>query len=273
MLKQIILDTDIGSDIDDAYALILALNSPEIKVMAAVTNNSNTKRKTEIIRAFDNNIPIFYGIETKKGVLTTSIGKKETRAKSLIENIDFFKNKDLTYISIGALSNLAFFLDKGIKFKEVIIMGGSINTSYSGEKKKIKEWNFNCDLESTKKVLKSNLPILLIPLDATWDLELNEENLNKIKESNKESSLLLNKHLLETREFLFKNYNIISKKPVLHDPLAVCAAFNNSFFEIEKIKVSLSEEGILEKGKEGKEISIVKNVKKEFINFFIDRII
>ncbi|NMB66810.1 nucleoside hydrolase [Candidatus Woesearchaeota archaeon] len=273
MSKQIIIDTDIGSDIDDAYALVLALNSPEIKIKAIITNNSEPEKKAKIVGAFTKNIPIFYGIDTKKGFLTTDICNKDTKTEPLQENTDFFKDEELTYISIGALSNLAFFLDQGFKFKNVIIMGGSINTTYSGEKKKVKEWNFNCDLDATKKVFNSNLNILLVPLDVTWDLELNEENITKIKKNKKETSILLNKHLNDMRKFLYKNYNIDFKKPILHDPLAVYASYDESLFKTEYLRLSISDDGILEEKKEAKNIRVIKEVNKEFIPFFIKRIL
>jgi len=103
--NRIIIDTDIGSDIDDAYALVFALNSPEIEIKAILTNNSNVERKAQIARAFTEEIPIFKGIENDKGVLTTTIGDRNYSPPSVKDNLSFFKDRDLTYVSLGALSN------------------------------------------------------------------------------------------------------------------------------------------------------------------------
>lgn len=272
--NKIVFDTDIGSDIDDAYALVLALNSPEIEIKAILTNNSNVEIKAQIARAFTEEVPIFKGIENDKGVLTTTIRNKEYKPLSLEKNLDFFKDEDLTYISLGSLSNLAFFLKHGIKFKKVIIMGGAIKFDYKGKEKKVKEWNLICDIDATKEVLNSDLDILLVPLDITWDLELNEESIEKIKMNNKQTSILLTKHLNEMRRYLFKKFNISSKKPVLHDPLAVYASFDKKLFSSTKLKLGIDKEGFLNMDENGKNVDVINKLEKEkFINLFMERIL
>ncbi len=272
--NKIVFDTDIGSDIDDAYALVLALNSPEIEIKAILTNNSNVEVKAQIARAFTKRIPIFKGVEKDKGVLTTTIGDKEYKPHPLEKNLDFFKEDDLIYVSLGSLSNLAFFLKNGIKFKKVIIMGGSIRFDYKGRDKKVKEWNLGCDIDATREVFNSDLDILLVPLDITWNLELNEENIEKIKMSSKQTSILLTKHLNEMREYLFKKFNIASKKPVLHDPLAVYASFENKLFSSINLNLSIDKEGFLNIDENGKNIEVINKLEKDkFINLFIERIL
>lgn len=272
--NKIVFDTDIGSDIDDAYALVFALNSPEIEIKAILTNNSNVEIKTQIARAFTEKIPIFKGIENDKGVLTTTIGTKDYNPPSLEENLDFFKDEDLIYVSLGSLSNLAFFLKRGIKFKKVIIMGGSIRLDYKGGEKKVKEWNLSCDIGATREVFDSDLDILLVPLDITWNLELNEENIEKIKENDKRTSILLIKHLNEMREYLYKKFNIESKKPVLHDPLAVYASFDNKLFSSNKLNLEMDKEGFLNIDENGKNVEVINKLEKEkFINLFMERIL
>lgn len=275
MLKnKIIFDTDIGSDIDDAYALVFALNSPEIEIKAILTNNSNVEIKAQIARAFTEKIPIFKGIENDKGVLTTKIGVKDYMPLSLEENLNLFKEEDLTYVSVGALSNLAFFLKHGIKFKKVIIMGGSLRFDYMGRKKRVKEWNLSCDVDATREVFNSDLNILLVPLDVTWDLELNEENIKMIERDNKKTSVLLTRHLNEMREYIYKKFKIASKKPVLHDPLAVYASFDNKLFSSTRLNVAIDDEGFLNITNNGKNLGVINKIEKEkFINLFMERIL
>jgi len=270
---KIILDTDIGSDIDDAYALVFALNSPEIQIKAIITNNSNVEKKAQIVRAFTKEIPIFKGIEINKGFLTTTIGDPYYKTESFQDNLDFFNDKDIIYVSIGALSNLAYFLDKGIKFKKVVIMGGSINLDYKGRRNTVLEWNLNSDLNATKKVFNSDLNILLVTLDSTWNLELNEKQIEMIRKNNKPTPILLTKHLDEMRDFLLKRFNIHFKKPVLHDPLSVYASFGDDFFSLEEINLKISDNGLLYPEKKGKKMKVVTNSKREFIDFFMNRIL
>lgn len=274
---RIIFDTDIGSDIDDAYALVFALNSLEIEIKAILTNNSNVERRAQIAKEFigdTKKIPIFKGIENDKGVLTTTIGTKDYKPLLLEKNLDFFRDENLVYVSLGALSNLAFFLRNGIKFKKVVIMGGSLRLDYKGRNKKVREWNLSCDIDATREVFNSDSNILLVPLDVTWDLELKESDIEKIKKNDKKTSILLTKHLNEMREYLYKKFDIRSKRPVLHDPLAVYASFNNSLFSSDKLNLTIDRDGFLNIDKKGKSVEVINKLEKEkFINFFMERIL
>ncbi len=270
--KEVIIDTDIGSDVDDAFALVFALKSKEIKIRAVLTNNSLVREKAKIVNAFDKNLKVFHGIEVDKGLITTTI-RGEDKSLPLKENLDFFKNKKLTYISLGALSNLAFLIDKGIEFEEVYIMGGSLKYDYEGNKRKVKEWNLNCDLSSSLKVFSSNLKITLVPLDSTWNLKLKEEHITMLKNDPKRNSVLLYKHLEEMRKFLEERFGLKNKIPVLHDPFTVYVSFGKNFFVRKKLKLSLLQNGFLQESAFGKEMDVIIKSDNAFLNFFIRRLL
>jgi hypothetical protein len=52
MVKHVILDTDIGGDPDDAFALLLGLNSPEINIDLIVTSDEHKGHRAEFARKF-----------------------------------------------------------------------------------------------------------------------------------------------------------------------------------------------------------------------------
>src|SRR5262249_26844102 len=66
---KIILDTDIGDDIDDAFALGLALNSPEVKILGITTAWGDTKLRATLVDRLlaetgNSQIPVAEGIVT-----------------------------------------------------------------------------------------------------------------------------------------------------------------------------------------------------------------
>ncbi|MDR5727026.1 MAG: nucleoside hydrolase, partial [Terriglobia bacterium] len=68
--QMVILDTDIGDDIDDAYALGLVLTSPELKLLGVTTAWGNTGLRAQLVEgllceAGQQNIPVFAGVRTK----------------------------------------------------------------------------------------------------------------------------------------------------------------------------------------------------------------
>jgi len=67
---KMILDTDIGDDIDDAFALALALRSPEIKVIGITTAWGDTALRARLVNRFlketgTAHIPVVAGVATK----------------------------------------------------------------------------------------------------------------------------------------------------------------------------------------------------------------
>src|SRR5579859_6617153 len=67
---KIILDTDIGDDVDDAFALALALQSPEIELVGVTTAWGDTPLRARMVRRMlaENGragIPVAEGIVTK----------------------------------------------------------------------------------------------------------------------------------------------------------------------------------------------------------------
>src|SRR5665213_2805743 len=68
--QKVILDTDIGDDIDDAYALGLVLSSPELKLLGVTTAWGDTALRARLVRGIlcatgEQTIPVVAGIPTK----------------------------------------------------------------------------------------------------------------------------------------------------------------------------------------------------------------
>lgn len=64
---KIILDTDIGDDIDDVFALALTLHSPEIELLGVTTVFRNAYQRAqaamELISYYKVDIPVFAGVD------------------------------------------------------------------------------------------------------------------------------------------------------------------------------------------------------------------
>jgi inosine-uridine nucleoside N-ribohydrolase len=153
--RKVIIDTDPGTD--DAMAILLALNSPELNVKAitVVPGNSTAKQvlenglrlvsladRCDIPVAAGAQGPIFQNLITNDAVhgkngfgdieLPVSRCHVDPRfGPDLIIQIVHEMPHEITLVAIGPLTNLALALRKDPSIaplvKEVIIMGGSIN--------------------------------------------------------------------------------------------------------------------------------------------------
>lgn len=206
MTKRIILDTDPG--IDDSLAILLALASPEISLegLSVVHGNSSTEQGTinalsvlELAKA--SHIPVYRGCELPlvqpsllapethgdQGIgyakLPAPLNQPQVQKGSdyLIEKI-MSSPGEITLVCIGPLTNLALAIRQEPRIvgnvKEVIIMGGAIR--HEGNTTPLAEFNTYVDPHAAHIVFHSGMPIMLTPLDVTYQCIFLKDDLNRL---------------------------------------------------------------------------------------------
>jgi inosine-uridine nucleoside N-ribohydrolase len=144
--QKVILDTDIGDDIDDAYALTLALHSPEFEILGVTTAWGDTALRAKLaarLLSVDGaqNIPVYGGIPThSKTDFSQRAWAAAGPASSRGGAVDFLLAQarryphQVTLIAIGPLTNLGAAIDRDPAsfrlFNRVVMMGGSIHCGY-----------------------------------------------------------------------------------------------------------------------------------------------
>jgi len=192
---KIIIDTDIGDDLDDAFALGLALNSPEVEILGITTAWGDTKLRARLVDRLltetDHTvIPVAEGIrtETKSPFTQARWAQAGPPAKSHPAGVDFLLEKirqnpgEITLVGIGPLTNIGAAIDRDPatfkKLKRVVIMGGSIHKhyddlGYAPDRGPEPEYNIYCDVVAAQKLFTSGVPLYVMPLDST-QLKLDE---------------------------------------------------------------------------------------------------
>jgi purine nucleosidase len=186
-----IIDTDAG--VDDCQALILALKSPEIEVLAITTVAGNVglqqviKNTAETLKACEVSIPFYKGSEkplinelaTAKNIHGSdglnnywenrqSENQLQPENKSAVQAILDYANLypgEINIVTIGPLTNLALAvsIDPNLpqKFKRVLVMGGAVHAE--GNRKITSEFNVWCDPEAAYIVFDRFPCIELLP--------------------------------------------------------------------------------------------------------------
>lgn len=188
----VIIDTDIGDDVDDAFALGLALQSPELKILGVTTAWGNTRLRAKLMARLlqetgRTDIPIAVGSEKypAKGKLNFSQAKYAERGPNRIfpAAVDFLLEQirqhpgEITLIAIGPETNLGEAIERDAgtfrKLKRVVLMGGSVYRGYDGfayptvKPQPQPEWNILCDIPAAQKLFSSGVPLYVMPLDST----------------------------------------------------------------------------------------------------------
>ncbi len=271
-MKRVIIDTDPG--VDDALALMLAFNSPELKVEAitSVAGNVGLELATEnALKMLEflgiSDTPVAAG--TSKPLLKrasdayefhgkTGLGEAvlpeprlvrdpRTAVELIIEEANRL-GKELTIVQIGPLTNIASVIlaKPGIvnQIEGLVIMGGAFNlTTYGhGNANAVAEFNVWHDPEAAKIVFNSGISIKAIGLDVTTDPanRLSREMFEEIEGLGTRRSRLI----ADLCRGFVRRLGGFS----LHDPLAVAAVADPGLAKTERFKVDVETVGELTLG-------------------------
>ena len=264
--QKIIIDTDIGGDIDDAYAVGLALQSPEFKILGFTTESGDTTDPTdtllkarllsrllkEVGRA---DIPVAVGMEKhlpKKGQFVSQALYAEGGPTNqtyphavdfLLKQIRLFPG-EITLIAIGPETNIGEAIDRDAatfrKLKRVVIMGGSVYRGYNPFGHVVKntpdtEYNLAVDPPAAQKLFASGVPLFVMPLDST-QIKLEELRRGEIFAA---GTPLTNNLALLTQLWSGDT----TRTPTLFDVMAVSFALNPQLCPATPMKLRVDDRG------------------------------
>jgi inosine-uridine nucleoside N-ribohydrolase len=269
--SRVIIDTDPG--VDDAFALLLAMRSSELKIEAItpVAGNvpldltlPNALRMVEIAGRTD--IPVAAGARTpltrrlvtaayahgENGLGGAVFPEPKTKpvdepAAELICRIARKYPGEVTLITIGPLTNIAAALavDSNLagNIRGLIMMGGSLS---GGNITPAAEFNMYVDPEAARMVFQSGVPITMVGLDVTRKTTLTEEHfkqLNSGKSAVSQAAAKIARNAIDhTRSLGF----LVG--PNMHDSLAIAAFLDPSILTFENYYVDVEVNGELSAG-------------------------
>ena len=245
----VLLDTDIGSDIDDAVALAYLLKKPQCDLVGITTVSGDVQKRAALAEAIchsvgRNHIPIHCG---RRDVLIDGPGqpgapqfeaiahthprldRPENDAVRFLQHTIRSRPGEITLLTIGPYSNAAilFALDPEIPhlLKSIVSMGGIF---YAGDQK---EWNALADPAATAVVYKANRrDHLSVGLDVTLKCRMPAE---EVRSRFTSEPLLTVAKMAET---WFKHTGEIT----FHDPLAATLIFHPELCTYESGRVQVA---------------------------------
>ena len=181
--SKVIFDTDIGDDIDDAYALGLLLRSPEVKVLGVTTAFQDTHLRARLTARFlesagRKDVPVYEGPKTTgKSHFTQTKWAEGLPDRTFPDAIEFVLEAirsnpgQITLVAVAPLTNVGALIAKDPntfrKLKRVVLMGGSIAHGYGNKPEPEPEWNIINDVAAAKALFGSGVPLYVMPLDST----------------------------------------------------------------------------------------------------------
>ncbi len=279
----VILDTDIGTDIDDAFALALIISSPELDLQGVTTVSGDTQARARLAAkmlwaaggAF-RRVPVYAGEPGKPLPIEqarwadhfTSPQLKSEKAVDYLRREFNARPGKITLITIGPLTNIGALLkeDAGVakKIPRIVMMGGSIARGYEPGSGPTPEYNIAADAAAAQTVFSSGIPLIVAPLDVTARLQLEGANLRRVLT-----------HLTPVTDALTILYHLWGMPaPTLHDPMAISLFLAPSLCETKQLAVEVDDKGYT-RVQEGKpaNATVALNVDREkFFQFYLSRV-
>ncbi|HNQ35970.1 MAG TPA: nucleoside hydrolase [bacterium] len=292
----VILDTDIGGDIDDTWALAMMLRSPELDVRLIVTDTGDTTYRARIVAklleiAGRTDIPIGLGLPQ------ASDGPRERQAAwvagydlrrysgpvladgvgALIETIRC-SPRPVTLVCIGPVPNIGAALRREPRIAEncrFVGMLGCFRRSHGGAPRVIAEYNVVQDVPASQAVFAAPWPMTITPLDTCGLVRLSGDRYRAVCDC---PDPLVRAVVENYRVWLASrgNYSYASEteSSFLYDTVAVHLAFNTQFLAMEQLGARVDERGFtLEAGGGRPVLAALDWTDLEgYENFLVDRL-
>jgi len=263
----VILDTDIGTDIDDTWALAMLLNCPELDPRLINTVSGDVTYRAHLTAKFlqaagRTDIPIGIGIGHAEGSLNFQQPWLEgfdldsypgtiypDGVQAMLEVIAA-SPQPVTVISIGVATNIARALEKNpdIASKCCFVgMHGSIYIGYDGKPGAVPEANVRYDVESLRKVFAAPWQEKIItPLDTCGLVTLEGERYRQVYRSpNPALRALIENYETWARLVTWtKIDDTQNRSSTLFDTVAIYLAYSFDLVEMEKIRLRISDDGL-----------------------------
>lgn len=259
-MSELIIDTDIGTNPDDAIAIALALKSPELTIRGITTVYGDVHVRSAIAKKLlrlsnKSDVPVFEGIETPllrerdvfwPGIEGQGLGikkdealnkKKEKHAVQFIIETIMNHPKEITLVTIGPLTNIAaaIMLEPDIvnHVKEVIMMGGVTRLGDNRLNLEPYEHNINSDPEAASIVFESGVNITMVGLDVTRQIYFTRSEKDKFMDDSSPLLTALSTMVDSHMAYLQRNYSYLS------DPITVSLLIDKSIVKTKKMKISI----------------------------------
>jgi purine nucleosidase len=282
--EKIIIDTDIGDDVDDAFALAIAVKSPDLQVLGVTTTFGDTEARARIAERFlgevgRGDILVLAGKATAaKGTMSQAkYGSGRFTKSSHGDAVEFLLEQirkypgEITLIAIGPLMNVGAAIDKDAatfrKLKRVVLMGGSVrrgygDLGYTAPVPPMPEWNILNDVASAQKLFGSGVPLYVMPLDST------QLKLDEVKRA-----FLFSQGTAVTNQLAVLYHLWGQETPTLFDPMTLVFVLRPELCPVTGMHIRVDEKGLTreEPGAVNAQVCLESN-SEDFFRFYLKRV-
>lgn len=258
--QRVIIDTDIGTDIDDAYALLLAIASPELDVRGVTLVHGKVDIRAKIAlkllklagregipvipgesKPMNPDRPIYWQGHEGRGLDFSDI--EFPKGQSAVQFIVSHAAPDTILVPIGPMTNVGLAIrdhpNEMARYKGIVAMASTFNGF--GPENAGTEHNIALDPEAAEIVLDSGIPTVLVGLNVTMQTSLTRRMVEMISAARTPLARFMS---LMTEDW----FSVVGRDATnMHDPLAAAITFAPDLVETVPVtaKVDMAKAGLI----------------------------
>jgi len=294
----VILDTDIGGDIDDTWALAFLLKSPELDFRLVVTETANTiyraKVAAKMLEAAERtDVPVGIGLRLSEETgrqsafvedynLSAYPGRVHRDGIGALISTVMGSAEPVTLICTGPVPNIAEALEREPRIAErarFVGMHGCLRKSpleYRGGGGVVKEYNVAANPKACQKAFTAPWEMTITPLDTCGFVRLSGERYRMVRDCDDP----LVQALMENYQVWLRaghgdwRREFKSRSSILFDTVAVYLAFSEELLFMEKLGVRVTDDGYTVVDDKAKLINCATEWKdlSAFHSFLVERL-
>ncbi len=238
-VHRVILDTDIGSDVDDLMALALILGTPSLDLVGVTTVYGDTALRARIVSRVaglsGRSFPVYAGLGIPlsgrevwwaghEGALYDGLDAEtidgDDAVGFLVDRV-VANPGEIDVVAIGPLTNIAAAIQRDPRFAPAVrhlwIMGGTFTDDE-------REHNFRSDAVAARIVFDARIPSTVTGLDVTRLIDVRAEQVERIRDSGPLGAVI-DAEIRQWWAFWDTQWN------VPHDPVTVLTLVNPELFD------------------------------------------
>ena len=262
----VILDTDIGGDIDDTWAMAQMLKSPELDVKLIVSDTGDTVYRGKIIAklleaAGRTDIPVGIGLRqpsdgprerqaawVRDYRLESFPGRVHEDGVGAMIDVIMGSAEPVTLIGISPAPNIAEALRRspGMAGRARFVgMFGSIAKEHDGKAGAIAEWNVKCDIAACQQVFAAAWREMTItPLDTCGMVRLDGERYARVRDCRERlTAAVMENYRIWAKATEWHKDGTETRTSILYDTVAIHLAYSTRFLRMEPMGIRVRDDG------------------------------
>jgi inosine-uridine nucleoside N-ribohydrolase len=279
----VILDTDIGGDIDDTWALGLLLKSPELDLKLVVGDAGQASYRARVLarfleRAGRSDVPVGVGLDIEprgeggqaawvKGYeLKSYPGKVYSDGVQALVDTIMNSRRPATLICIGPMPNIAEALRREPRLAQharFVGMYGSVRLGYDGKPPPAAEWNVKGDPKACQAAFTAPWDMTITPLDTCGVVTLTGEKYRRVRDSKDPiaADIIANYRVWAAANNSLPAHFADERSSTLFDTVAIYLAIRPELCVMEKLGLRVTDNGFTVIDPQAKQVNVAVSWK------------